>query len=78
MKLLLTTVQLTVLLAGCRLVKCVEIPETEAPITVAEVIAHGYETQDGSVITYSDVTVGDDKAPEDLDTKDYSDRSTAK
>lgn len=78
MKLLLTTVHLMILLAGCRQVECVEVSETETPIPVAEVIAHGYETQDGSVITYSDVTVGDDKAPEDLDTKDYSDRSTAK
>lgn len=78
MKLLLTTFQLTILLAGCRQVKCVEVPETESPIPVAEVIVHGYETQDGSVVTYSDVTVGEDRSSEDIDTKDYSDRSTAR
>jgi ABC-type tungstate transport system permease subunit len=48
------------------------------PVPVVETIAHGYETEDGTVVRYSDVETGKDSAKDGGQKDDYSDRATAK
>lgn len=48
------------------------------PVPVVETVAHGYETEDGTVVRYSDVETGKDSSKDGGQKDDYSDRATAR
>ena len=68
MKFMLTMI-LATLIGGCQWMKT--SPENEP-------IVHGYETEDGTVVRYSDVETGRDSAKDGGQKDDYSDRATAR